>query len=187
MHEFAHFMFTDAVRRAQRAYGSHEQLARFTKMAGPNDRLTDREIDYIARRDSFYMATVNEDGWPYVQHRGGPRGFLRVTGPGGLAFADYRGNRQLISVGNSTANNKVSVILMDYPNRRRLKIIGHLRFVHAADLEPGDLAAFHDADYGAQVERVAIIDVAAFDWNCPQHITPRYTAFEWDALRAPDR
>lgn len=181
MHEFAEYMFTDAVMAAQQRYGSRDRIARFASVAGPNDRLTDRETDYIARRDSFYMATVNEDGWPYVQHRGGPAGFLRVLTPEKLAFADFRGNTQLISAGNASANNKVSLLLMDYPNRQRLKIIGHLTFVEAGDLTSEDLVAVVDSEYRARVERVATIHVVAFDWNCPQHITPRFTESEWQA------
>ena len=177
-HQFAEIMFTEKVREAQEAYGSRARLERFTAMAGPNDALTEREADFIAQRDSFYMATVNEDGWPYVQHRGGPPGFLRVLGPTRLAYADFRGNTQLVSVGNVSTNDRVSLILMDYPNRRRLKILGHMRVVNRDDAPASDIAAVELGDYRAQVERVVIIDVAAFDWNCPQHITPRYTESE---------
>lgn len=178
-HQFAEIMFTDGVRKAQEEYGSRERLERFTSMAGPNDELTSREADFIAARDTFYMATVNEDGWPYVQHRGGPAGFLRVLGPKRLAYADFRGNTQLVSVGNVASNNRVSLILMDYPNRRRLKILGRMRVEAAAGAPAEDLAAIEIPDYRAQVERIVYIDVAAYDWNCPQHITPRYTESEW--------
>jgi hypothetical protein len=128
------------------------------------------------------MATVNADGWPYVQHRGGPPGFLRVLGPRCLAYADFRGNKQMISVGNAATNDRVSLILMDYPNRRRLKILGHLRVVDAQDVAPEELTKVALDDYRARIERVVYIDVAAFDWNCPQHITPRYTEAEFAAL-----
>jgi len=178
-HQFAEIMFTEKVREAQEAYGSRARLERFTAMAGPNDALTEREVDFIAQRDSFYMATVNDDGWPYVQHRGGPPGFLRVLGPTRLAYADFRGNTQLVSVGNVSTNDRVSLILMDYPNRRRLKILGHVRVVNRGDAPASQVAAVELGDYRAQVERVVNIDVAAFDWNCPQHITPRYTESEW--------
>lgn len=184
MHEYAEIMFTNAVAAAQQRYGSYERNARFSSVAGPNDSLTEREIGFIGERDSFYMATVNEDGWPYVQHRGGPPGFLRVVGPNRLAFADFRGNAQLISAGNSTTNDKVSLILVDYPNRRRLKIIGHLAFADAGDAGAEASAAVADPGYKAKVERIATIDVVAFDWNCPQHITPRYTEPEWRALQS---
>ena len=181
-HQFAEIMFTESVKAAQEDYGSRDRLERFTAMAGPNDELTDREADFIAQRDTFYMATVNEDGWPYVQHRGGPKGFLRVVGPKCLAYADFRGNTQLVSVGNVSSNDRVSLILMDYPNRRRLKILGHMRVENASAVPSEDLAAVELPDYRAQVERVVYIDVAAFDWNCPQHITQRYTQEEWGSL-----
>ena len=174
-------MFTDGVKLAQELYGSRARLARFANMAGPNDDLTAREADFIAQRDTFYMATVNEEGWPYVQHRGGPPGFLRVLSNKLLAYADFRGNTQLVSVGNVSSNDRVSLILMDYPNRRRLKILGHMRVVNAQNAPAPDRAAVELPGYGAQVERIVYIDVVAFDWNCPQHITRRYTESEWIA------
>ena len=170
-HPFAELMFTKSVQAAQEQYGSRARLERFTSMAGPNDELGERESAFIAERDTFYMATVNEDGWPYVQHRGGPPGFLRVLGPKNLVYADFRGNAQLVSVGNVASNDRVSLILMDYPNRRRLKILGHMR-VENADIEL--------PDYKAIVERLVHIDVVAFDWNCPQYITQRYTESEFE-------
>ena len=170
-HQFAELMFTKGVKAAQEQYGSRARLERFTSMAGPNDELGERESAFIAERDTFYLATVNEDGWPYVQHRGGPPGFLRVLGPKTLAYADFRGNTQLVSVGNVASNDRVSLILMDYPNRRRLKILGHMR-VESADIQL--------PDYKAKVERLVHIDVVAFDWNCPQYITQRYTESEFE-------
>jgi predicted pyridoxine 5'-phosphate oxidase superfamily flavin-nucleotide-binding protein len=180
-HQFADIMFTEGVRAAQEQYGSRARLERFANMTGPNAELTAREAEFIAARDTFYMATVNEDDWPYVQHRGGPLGFLRVLGPTCLAYADFRGNTQLVSVGNASSNDRVSLILMDYPNRRRLKIIGHLRIENADKVSEQDLAAVEIPEYGGQVERIAYVDVVAFDWNCPQHITQRYTEAEYDA------
>ena len=178
-HQFAEIMFTDNVKTAQEQYGSRERLKRFAANSGPNDELTDREASFIALRDTFYMATVNENGWPYVQHRGGPPGFLRVIGPNQLAYADFRGNTQLVSVGNVASDDRVSLILMDYPNRRRLKILGHMRVENAQDAPSEDLAAVELPGYRAQVERVVYIDIAAFDWNCPQYIAQRYTELEW--------
>ena len=178
-HQFAEIMFTDSVKAAQEQYGSRARMERFTGISGPNDELTNREAAYIAQRDTFYMATVNEDGWPYVQHRGGPPGFLRVLGPTRLAYADFRGNTQLISVGNVSGDDRVSIILMDYPNRRRLKILGHMRAENADTVPAEDLKAVEIADYRAQIERIVYIDVAAFDWNCPQHITQRFTEVEF--------
>ena len=186
-HQFAEIVFTDGVKAAQEEYGSRARLKRFTDMAGPNDELTDREADFIAQRDTFYIATVNENGWPYVQHRGGPPGFLRVIGPKCLAYADFRGNTQLVSVGNVSTNDRVSLILMDYPNQRRLKILGHMRVENADAVPPQGLAAVQLSDYRAQVERVVYVDVAAFDWNCPQHITQRYTESEFAERRGSGR
>jgi len=178
-HQFAEIVFTAGVKAAQSAYGSRQRMERFAEMAGPNDTLAESEAEFISQRDSFYMATVNEDGWPYVQHRGGPPGFLCVLRPRQLVYADFRGNMQLVSVGNSGGNDRVSLILMDYPNRRRLKLLGHMRAENAADVPTRDLAAVSLDDYRALVERVVYIDIEAFDWNCPQHITPRYTESEW--------
>ena len=185
-HQFAEIMFTAGVKSAQESYGSRQRLERFTKMAGPNDELSAREAEFIGLRDTFYLATVNEEGWPYVQHRGGPPGFLRVLGPKQLAYADFRGNTQLVSAGNVSTNDRVSLILMDYPNRRRLKILGHMRIANAEDVSAQDLAAVESPDYRAHVERVVYIDVVAFDWNCPQHITQRYTESEWAGKKATE-
>ena len=182
-HQFAEIMFTDGVKAAQEQYGSRSRIERFSQDAGPNDELTAKEAEFIALRDTFYVATVNEDGWPYVQHRGGPPGFLRVLGPKQLAYADFRGNTQLVSVGNVSSNDKMSLILMDYPNRRRLKILGHMRVENVQSVSDKDLAAVESPDYRAQVERIVYIDVAAFDWNCPQHITQRYTETEFVQLQ----
>jgi predicted pyridoxine 5'-phosphate oxidase superfamily flavin-nucleotide-binding protein len=181
-HQFATLMFTDGVKTAQENIGSRSQYERFTEASGPNDALTAQEAEFIAQRDTFYMATVNEDGWPYVQHRGGPAGFLRVLEPNTLAYADFRGNKQMISVGNVATNDRVSLILMDYPNRRRLKILGHMRVVDANDAPPEDLVKVELQAYQARIERIVYIELAAFDWNCPQHITPRYTEAEFSAL-----
>jgi len=182
-HHFADIAFTDSVKTAQADYGSREHNERLQAHAGPNDELGSREAGFISLRDSFYMATVSETGWPYVQHRGGPAGFLRVLNPSQIAFADFRGNLQLISAGNVRENGKVSLILMDYPRRRRLKILGHLRFEDADTVDPDTLAAVAIPGYRARVERVALVDVVAFDWNCPQHITQRYTEEEFARLQ----
>ena len=181
-HQFAEIMFTPGVKAAQEDYGSREHNERFSGIAGPNSELSVREKRFIEARDTFYLASVNEDGWPYVQHRGGPRGFLKVLNPRQLAYADFRGNTQLISVGNVSKNDRVSLILMDYPNRRRLKLLGRMRVETAASVSPDDLAKVELGEYRAIVERVVFIDVVAFDWNCPQHITRRYTAEEWQEV-----
>ena len=142
--------------------------------AGSADILTDREVEFISARDGFYMASVTEDGWPYVQHRGGPPGFLRRIAGNRIGFADYRGNRQYLSAANLDADDRVSLFLMDYPNRRRLKLIGHAQ----SSEDAGDIAALMVPDYAAEPERAFVIDVVGFDWNCPQHITPRFTEAE---------
>jgi len=181
-HRFADIAFTDSVKAAQEHSGSRAHNERLQSNFGPNDQLGPRETDFIAERDSFYVATVSETDWPYVQHRGGPPGFLRVIGATRLAYADFRGNTQLITVGNSSSNDRCSLILMDYPNRRRLKILGHLRVEDAATADAATLAAVDLAEYKARIERVVTIEVAAFDWNCPQHITRRYTEGEFAAI-----
>jgi len=178
-HRFADLMFTDSVKVVQEQYGSRSHNQRLQENFGPNDQLTSRETDFIVQRDTFYVATVNETGWPYVQHRGGPPGFLKVLGPKQLAYADFRGNTQLISVGNVSENDRCSLILMDYPNRRRLKILGRMRVEDVRSVETTDLAKVELPEYKARVERVVFIDVVAFDWNCPQHITRRYTESEF--------
>ncbi|MBY8825293.1 pyridoxamine 5'-phosphate oxidase family protein [Sphingomonas colocasiae] len=171
---YLHTMFGDGARALQQAAGSRASYARMEAGAGEMDILSDRELDFIAARDSFYMASVSEDGWPYVQHRGGPAGFLRHIAGNRIGFADYRGNRQYLSAANLAADDRVSLFLMDYPNRRRLKLIGHAH----GSADPADIAALMAPDYAAEPERAFVIDVIGFDWNCPQHITPRFTEAE---------
>ena len=183
-HRFADLTFTASVKAAQEHYGSRPHNKRLQENFGPNDHLTARETDFIAKRDTFYLATVGETGWPYVQHRGGPPGFLKVLGQNQLAYADFRGNTQLISVGNAAENDRCSLILMDYPKRRRLKVLGHLRVEDASLIDVADLEKVALPEYKARVERVVFIDVVAFDWNCPQHITQRYTEVEFLAQQA---
>jgi len=180
---FLDIAFTPSVIAAQEhAYGR----AAAPGQPGDRDLLGPEEIAFLGLRDSFYMATVSETGWPYVQHRGGPPGFLKVLGPSEIAFADLRGNRQLLSTGNLTANDRVALILVDYPRRMRLKILGHARaFDRGAD--PMLEARLGANEAGGKVERMIRIDVIAFDWNCPQHITPRWTKTEIDAVVAPLR
>lgn len=141
------------------------------------EALPDEAVDFIGRRDSFYLATVSPTGWPYVQHRGGAPGFLRVLDRGTLAFADYRGNRQLISAGHLAAGGRVSLFLMDYPRRERLKVLGHARVAAAAD-DPELVARVTEPAARAGTERVFVVDVVAWDWNCAKHITPRYSKAE---------
>lgn len=138
------------------------------------DRFTEKEAAFIADRDSFYMATVSETGWPYVQHRGGPRGFLKVLDDQTLAFADYRGNRQYISTGNLAADDRASLFLMDYARRARLKVFAHVETL-ALDADQKLTELITVPDYPAKLERIFRLHLEAFDWNCSQHITPRFT------------
>ncbi|MCB1547170.1 MAG: pyridoxamine 5'-phosphate oxidase family protein [Hyphomicrobiaceae bacterium] len=172
-HRFLDIAFTDAVKAVQQRQGSRgAYAAREGGGVDVNDRLGAGEASFIAERDSFYMATVSETGWPYVQHRGGPKGFLRVLDESTIGFADFAGNRQYVSVGNLAANDRVSLFLMDYPNRKRLKILGRARLVGG---DEGDvMAKLTHPGYRARIERGLLITIAAFDWNCPQHITPRF-------------
>jgi predicted pyridoxine 5'-phosphate oxidase superfamily flavin-nucleotide-binding protein len=172
--KFQKLTLTETVRRAQEHYYGRSQNSEGTP---GNDPLTEHEIRFIQSRDSFYMATVSETGWPYIQHRGGETGFLRVLGPATLAFADYKGNRQLLSTGNVAASDRVSLFLMDYPQRTRLKILGHAH-VEDARAHPDLVAQLAQPEVQDKVERLFFIDVVSFDWNCPQYITPRYTVEE---------
>ncbi len=173
MKNFGDIMFTEKVKAEQVRHGSRASYAKMTARPAP-EGLSERETAFIAARDSFYMASVTETGWPYVQHRGGPAGFLRVLGPTQLGFADYRGNKQYVSTGNFMTEERASLFLMDYPNKARLKILARVR-VQPADEAP-DLAAQLHVEGGGRVERVFTLEVEAFDWNCPQFITPRFTA-----------
>lgn len=174
--------FTDSVKAAQEANGSRAANARMEAYELEDGELSLAEAGFIGERDSFYMATVNEDGWPYIQHRGGPPGFLRVLDEQTLGYADYSGNRQYISVGNLRANDRVSLFFMDYANRRRLKVLARTEVVDV-DERPDLAERLVDEGYRARVERFVLFHVVAFDWNCPQHITPRFTAEEWSMLQ----
>ena len=179
--KFLELTFTDSVRKAQAHYFGD---SRCIAGAPERDTLTGEEMQFIRARDSFYMATVTETGWPYIQHRGGKPGFLRVISPAELAFADYKGNRQMLTTGNLAANNRVALFLMDYPRRERLKILGHAR-VEDARQHPELVAQFAKPEVHRIVERLFFIEVVSFDWNCPKYITPRYTALEVEAAVAP--
>ncbi len=148
----------------------------------PPASLGPSEIEFLTERDSFYLASVGANGWPYVQHRGGPSGFVHVTGPSQIAWLDRPGNKQYVSAGNLDDDGRVAIIAVDYPRRRRMKLYGHARFV--TDPTPEQLAAVH-AD--GRSEGLVIVDVVAFDWNCPKHITPRFTEAEVIAATEPLR
>lgn len=174
---FAEIAFTDSVKAAQERYGSRQANQRLASDGQRRDTLGEHEIAFLAERDSFYMGSVGENGWPYVQHRGGPRGFLKVLDARTLGFADFQGNRQYLSVGNLSADDRVSLFLMDYPNRRRLKLWARARVVDAAH-DLALLAQLELPGYRARVERAIVLTVEAYDWNCPQHITPKFTEDE---------
>ncbi|RYY77157.1 MAG: pyridoxamine 5'-phosphate oxidase [Gammaproteobacteria bacterium] len=181
---FADITFTDSVKAAQARYGSREQNGFFENAEDPRNSLGEKEIQFIQTRDSFYQATVGENGWPYVQHRGGPPGFLKILDERTFGYADYRGNMQYISVGNIGSDQRVSLILMDYLNRRRLKIWGHAQIVHGYD-NPELLEKLQDNEYAAKVERGVVVHVDALEWNCPQHITQRFTEDQVKQAVAP--
>ncbi|KTE37484.1 MULTISPECIES: pyridoxamine 5'-phosphate oxidase family protein [unclassified Sphingopyxis] len=178
-------LFNDDVQRLQEIHGSRASYAKLDAGAdGAPDLLTAKEIDYIALRDSFYMASVTADGWPYMQHRGGPAGFLRHIEGNRIGFADYRGNKQYISTANLMRDDRVSLFLMDYPNRERLKLLGHAKSIERDD-DPELVASLMPGGYRAVPERAFLIDVIGWEWNCSQHITPRFTEAEISAAIKP--
>lgn len=183
-HKFYDLTFTPSVKAAQEHYGTRKNYARFEGGESDFNGLTDAESDFIEQRDGFYIATVNEDGQPYIQFRGGPIGFLKVMDDRTLGYADFRGNLQYISVGNLAANDKAAVFLMDYPNQRRLKILVRVDVKDAKD-DPELIEKLTMRDYKAKIERAMILHVEAFDWNCPQHITPRFTIDEIRQMNEP--
>ena len=182
---YRHTLFSDAVKALQERHGSRAAYLKMDADAdGTPDALTAKELDYIALRDSFYMASVTAHGWPYMQHRGGPAGFLRHLGGNRIGFADYRGNRQYISTANLADDDRVSLFLMDYPNKDRLKLVGHAHSVELAD-DPALVTSLMPDGYRAVPERAFLIDVIGWEWNCSQHITPRFTEAEISAAIQP--
>jgi predicted pyridoxine 5'-phosphate oxidase superfamily flavin-nucleotide-binding protein len=182
-HKFAEIAFTDSVRELQQELGSRAAYSSMDKGEDSNHVLGQPEANFIAARDSFYMASVSETGWPYLQHRGGPVGFMKILDEQTIGFADFRGNRQYVSLGNLTKDDRVALFFMDYPNQTRLKLLGRVQVVDSQDsslLKDLEIEA-----YRARVERGFTIRVEAFDWNCPQHITPRYTESQVRELMAP--
>lgn len=184
--KYSELAFTPAVRRLQERDGSRTHYARGEAAGSGPDLLGESESAFIGERDSFYLATVSEAGWPYLQHRGGPRGFLKVLDERTLAFADFRGNRQHLSEGNLEGNDRVSLILVDYPNRRRLKLMGRARVAQATEAARL-VAQLGNAGYAARIERAIVIRVEGYDWNCPQHITARYSESELGPVLEPLR
>jgi hypothetical protein len=176
-YSFGSLVFTPVIKALQERYGSRRQYARREASAFAPDGLGPQEMEFLAGRDSFYMASTGATGWPYVQHRGGPKGFLKAIDEHTVAFADFRGNKQFVSTGNLMTDDRVALIFVDYPRQARLKILGHVKILEGAEAE-GWTAKLRNADYDAVIERVFVIHVDTFDWNCPQHITPRYTQEE---------
>jgi predicted pyridoxine 5'-phosphate oxidase superfamily flavin-nucleotide-binding protein len=181
---FGSLVFTPVVKALQEKYGSRRQYAQMERAGVSPDRLGPDESAFIAERDSFYMATIGSTGWPYVQHRGGPKGFLKVIDGTRVAFADFRGNKQYISTGNVATDNRVAIIMVDYPRQARLKLLGHVE-IFESDQASEWIERLRDPSYKAVIERVYVVEVEAFDWNCPQHITPRFTAEQIQEALAP--
>jgi predicted pyridoxine 5'-phosphate oxidase superfamily flavin-nucleotide-binding protein len=173
---YLNLLFSDEVKAAQERYGRRLAYAQRDGEAAA-DRLTENEVAFIIARDSFYMATMGAGGWPYIQHRGGPPGFVKVLNDRTLAIPDYRGNRQYVSVGNAAANNRTSLFFMDYQRRARLKVAARMTIVEPGENPKLDTAVAEQT-YKARIERSLVFEIEAFDWNCPQHITPRYTLAE---------
>jgi predicted pyridoxine 5'-phosphate oxidase superfamily flavin-nucleotide-binding protein len=180
-------LFTPAVKARQSQAGSRAAYERAAARADDTDGLGPDEERFLAEADHFFLATVGETGWPYVQHRGGPPGFVQVLGPRQIGYAEFRGNQQFISAGNVAADPRASILVMDYANQARLKLIGQMRFVAPADADPALRERLIHADYPGRVERIALFDVQGFDWNCPQHIVPRYTREQVESVVAPLR
>jgi uncharacterized protein len=183
-HTFGSLVFTPVIKALQERHGSRRQYARLEKSGASRDRLDQEESAFIAERDSFYLASVGESGWPYAQHRGGPKGFLKVIDEQTIAFADFSGNRQFISAGNLMADNRVALVLVDYPGQTRLKILGRAEILEGERAREW-IERVRDPGYQAVIERVFLIRVEAFDWNCPQHITPRFTEDQIQEALAP--
>ncbi|MFZ1784108.1 MAG: pyridoxamine 5'-phosphate oxidase family protein [Ferruginibacter sp.] len=170
---FATLAFTDAVKDLQEKAGSRSSYARMERESFV-DGLTESEMDFIAERDSLYMASIGENSFPYIQHRGGPKGFIKILDEKRIGFIDFRGNMQYITIGNMASNNNVALIMVDYPARARLKILARAEVVDLKD-DPSLYALLDLENYKFKPERMMVFHIEAYDWNCPQHITPRYT------------
>ncbi|MCU1275635.1 MAG: pyridoxamine 5-phosphate oxidase-related, FMN-binding [Bryobacterales bacterium] len=183
-HNFGSLVFTPVIKALQERYGSRGQYAKLAAAGVSRDRLGPQESAFIAERDSFYIASVGETGWAYVQHRGGPKGFLKVIDESTIAFADFRGNKQYISTGNLMKDDRVALIMVDYPGQARLKILGHAEIFEGAQAREW-IERVREPGYKASIERGFVVRVDAFDWNCRQHITPRFTAEQIREALAP--
>lgn len=184
---FAELAFTPLVKEEQVHHGSRQQYERAERSGDSGDQLGPEEQQFVHERDGFYMASVSETGWPYVQYRGGEKGFLRVLDERTLGFADLRGNRQYISTGNLKHDERVALFLMDYRTQSRLKILGRAR-IYEGDVEARPwIEKLRVPTEKTLAERAVVIHVEAFDWNCQQHITPRYTQEEIAEMVDPMR
>jgi uncharacterized protein len=181
---FASLVFTPVVKALQEKYGSRRTYAKREESRFTPDGLGPDEEGFLAECDSFYMASIGGTGWPYIQHRGGPKGFLKMLDEHTIGFADFRGNKQYVSTGNLLTNDRVALILVDYPRQARLKILGRAKILEAADAKDW-IEKLHDPGYDAAIERVFTIHVDAFDWNCQQHIKPRFTEEQIRNVLAP--
>lgn len=177
---YASLAFTEEIKKLQEKIGSRSSYARMEQNSYI-DGLTENEMHFISQRDSFYMATIGANDFPYIQYRGGPKGFLKVLTPTRIGFIDFRGNMQYISTGNIATNNHVSLILLDYPARARLKIYAKASIIQLEEA-PALLASLELGDYKFRPERMMVFDIEAYDWNCPQHIIPRYTVEEMEEI-----
>lgn len=182
---YSSLAFTNVIKSIQDKLGSRETYERVEKMSYV-DGLTPIEAEFISQLDSFYMATFGENGYPYIQHRGGPKGFIKVIDPQTIGIVDFSGNRQYISVGNITINPKVSLILVSYPLRARLKMYAEAEIVEIKD-RPDLFDLLKPVDYKFRPERLLLFHIKAYDWNCPQHITPKYTQEEIEELIQPQK
>ncbi|MBC8166941.1 MAG: pyridoxamine 5'-phosphate oxidase family protein [Bryobacteraceae bacterium] len=184
MSNFGSLVFTPVIKALQEKYGSRRQYERIEGGEGSPAPLGPGESAFIAEQDTFYMATTGVTGWPYVQHRGGPKGFLKVIDDHTIAFDDYRGNKQYISTGNLATDDRVALILVDYPRQARLKILGRGK-IFEGEAAKDWIPRLRDKEYKAVVERAYVIEVEAFDWNCQQHISPRFTTEQIRDALAP--
>jgi predicted pyridoxine 5'-phosphate oxidase superfamily flavin-nucleotide-binding protein len=183
-HNFGSLVFTPVIKSLQEKHGSRRQYARLYDSGGSRDRLGPQESEFLAERDSFYIASIGETGWPYVQHRGGPKGLVKVIDESTIAFADFHGNKQYISTGNLMTDNRVALIFVDYPGQARLKILGRVEVLEGESAQKW-IERLRDHGSKLPVERVFVVRIEAFDWNCPKYITPRFTAEQIQEALAP--
>ncbi|MFT4576733.1 MAG: putative pyridoxine 5'-phosphate oxidase superfamily flavin-nucleotide-binding protein [Polaribacter sp.] len=182
---FAEIAFSNAAKRLQEKYGSRNSYSRMEKFSEVNG-LTDGELSFIENQNSFYLSSIGSNGFPYIQHRGGPKGFLKVLDSKRVGFIDFTGNKQYVSVGNIATNSKVSLIMVDYPRKSRLKIYAKAEVIQLEE-QPELYELLDLDDYKFRPERMLVLHIEAYDWNCPQHITPRYTVDDVETALIPQQ